>query len=213
MSQQCLICGGTLRTVDGEPCPVCSKVEVKVAPVVSGIPIQYQGVNFDKSFLPTNMQEVYGSFMEELMITILNDIAFYQKNMIICSRPNSGKTIWAYNLYAKIIAKGYKCPPLLDVVEVRDALNSYDNKELGNLLSTARCAIIKIPRDTQYWMFDSISYIIERRVRGGGFTIFLFGGTIDDLNRIDKNNTLSYLRGGGAYNTVKVESFSGGKGL
>lgn len=207
MSQTCLICGGTLRDANGNPCPVCTKAEVHTTPVVKGIPIQYQGVAFDKSFLPANMQEKYGSFMEELMTTILNDLAFYQKNMIICSRPNSGKTIWAYNLYAKMISKGYDVPPLLDVVEVRDALNSYENKELSRQLSTSRCAIIKIPRDMQFWMFDSISYIVERRVRGGGFTIFLFGGTVDDLNRIDKNGTLSYLRGGGAYNTVKVESF------
>lgn len=207
MSRTCLICGGTKITAFGEPCPECTKNEAPASPVVAGIPTQYQGVAFDKSFLPNSMQEKYGTFMEELSRTIINDLPFYQKNMIICSRPNSGKTVWAYDLYAKMIAKGYKTPPLLDVVEVRDALNSYDNKDLSNLISTARCAIIKIPRDMQFWMFDTISYIIERRVRSNGFTIFLFGGTVEDLSNLDRNKTLSYLRGNGSYNTVRIESF------
>ena len=106
-----------------------------------------------------------------------------------------------------MIAKGYPTPPLMDIVEARNAMNSYEDKDLSRLLSTSRCAIIKIPRDMQFWMFDSMSYIIERRVRSNGFTIFFFGGTIEDLNILDKNKVLSYLRGSGSYNTVKVESF------
>ena len=115
--------------------------------------------------------------------------------MLICSRPNSGKTVWAYNLYSILSSKGYEIPTLRDIVEVRDILNSYSNKEEVNLISTARCAVIKIPRDLQPWMFDTISYLIERRVRNDGFTIFLFGGTEEDLKYI------------GAYNTIKIESF------
>ncbi len=207
MSQTCLICGGTRRTVDGNPCPECCKNEPTPAPVVSGIPIQYQGVRFDKSFLPNSLQDKYGSFMEDLLDTIINDIAFYQKNMIICCRPNSGKTIWAYNLMANLIAKGYETLPLLDLMEARDAMNSFEDREMSRLISTARCAVIKIPLDVQYWMLNSISSLVERRVRNGGFTIFIYGGTIEDLNRIDKNNVLSSLRGAGAYNTVKVEAF------
>ena len=104
MASGCLICGGTLVTVDGKPCPECCKNGAMVPPVVKGIPAQYQGVKFDKSFLPAEMQGKYGEYMEELLLTIINDIAFYQKNIIICSRPNSGKTIWAYNLIAELTA-------------------------------------------------------------------------------------------------------------
>lgn len=207
MAISCLICGGTLKTALGEPCPECTKKEGLQAPVVAGIPLQYQGVNFDKSFLPQELQKDYGTFMEDLLITIVNDIAFYQKNLIICSRPNSGKTVWAYTLYARLIAKGFETPPLMDIVEARDALNTWDNKEKGILLSSARCAVIKIPRDMQFWMFDTMSYILERRVRSNGFTIFLFGGSLDDLNAIDRKSTLSVMRGTGAYNTVKIHSY------
>ena len=207
MPQSCLICGGTLLTALGEPCPECCKERPLQAPVVKGIPIQYQGVRFDKSFLPNNMQSTYGKFMEELLETIVNDYAFYQKNLIICSRPNSGKTVWSYNLYAELTAKGYNLPPLKDIVEVKNILNSFDDVDMNTLFSTARCAIIKLPRDMQFWMFNSMSYIIERRVRNSGFTIFLFGGTVEELEQIDRDGCLKYLRGSGAYNTVKIESF------
>ena len=203
----CLKCGGTGRLVNGTPCPDCSGTIIKSIPVVQGIPVQYQGVNFDKKFLPEKEQKTYGTFMEELLINIVNDFAFYQKNLLICSRPNSGKTVWAYSLISLLSAKGYTIPNLRDITEVRNILNSYDNKEEAALWSTARCAIIKLPRDMQPWMFDVMSYVIERRVRSDGFTIFLFGGTKDDLQFIDKYGRLQHLTGTGAYNTIKIESF------
>lgn len=206
MSSTCMKCGGTGLLVNGDLCPDCTD-NLKTVPIVSGIPAQYQGVAFDKKFLPEKEQGKYGTFMEELKSTILNDYAFYQKNLIICSRPNSGKTVWAYNLISELLAKGYNIPTLRDITEVRNIMNSYDNKEEAQLLSTSRCAIIKLPMDMQPWMFDTISYVIERRVRSDGFTIFLFGGSYDDLKSIDRFGKLRYLMGTGAYNTVKVESF------
>lgn len=179
-----------------------------MVPTVYGVPAQYQGIRFDKSFLPEKEQKEYGVFMEELLETIINDIAFYQKNLIICSRPNSGKTVWSYNLYSLVTAKGYEMPPLKDVTEVRNILNSYNDKELAQLFSTSRCAVIRIPRDVQAWMFDTIAYIIERRVRSDGFTIFMFGGTEADLKAVDRFEKLKYLRGSGAYNTVSIKSFN-----
>lgn len=207
MSETCIMCGGTGVLVDGSPCPKCATEMLRTVPEVYGVPVQYQGVRFDKNFLPEKQQKTYGVFMEELLDTIINDLAFYQKNLLICSRPNSGKTVWSYNLYAKVIEKGYDMPPLKDIVEVRDILNSYSNKELAQMYSTARCAIIRIPRDVQFWMIDTISYVVERRVRSDGFTIFMFAGTEQDLKNADKYDKLKYLRGTGAYNTICVKSF------
>lgn len=203
----CLKCAGDGKMIDGTLCPECSGALLKKIPIVQGVPVQYQGVSFDKKFLPEKEQKYYGAFMEELLLTIVNDYAFYQKNLIICSRPNSGKTIWAYSLMAALSSKGYHIPNLKDITEVRNILNSYEDKEEAVIWSTARCAIIKLPRDLQPWMFDTMSSIIERRVRSDGFTIFLFGGTKEDLQYIDKYNRLPNLLGTGAYNTIKLESF------
>ena len=207
MSQSCLKCGGTGVLISGELCPDCNHTNEKVAPIVTGIPMQYQGIAFDKTFLPTGVSKEYGEFMEELLSTIVKDIAFYQKNMIICSRPNSGKTIWAYNLYAELIKKGHKMPPLLDLTEVNQILHSYDDRDLSNVFIHAKCAVVKIPRGAPRWVFNSIADIVEVRVRNNGFTIFLFGGTVEELKEMDASNLLKYLRGNGAFNTLKIEEF------
>lgn len=206
-NESCIKCAGTKKMANGDPCPICCKDDVETVPIVFDIPAQYQGVRFDKNFLPDKEQKSYGVFMEELLTTIINDLAFYQKNLLICSRPNSGKTVWSYSLYSIITSKGYEMPPIKDLVEVRSILNSYSELDKAQLYSTARCAVIRIPRDVQFWMFDTISYILERRVRSGGFTIFMFAGTIDELRQVDKYDRLKHLDGTGAYNTVEVKSF------
>ena len=201
----CIYCGDTLKTSLGEPCPVCSGKILKKSASVYNIPIQYQGVSFDKSFLPEKMQKVYGTYMEELLIEIVNNISFYAKNSLICSRPNTGKTIWAYTLYANLYDKGVRIPPLRDIMEVRNLLNG--SSEEGEMFSSSKCAIIKIPVDIQFWMIDIMSSVIERRVRNNGFTIFLFGGTEEDITSADKNKRYRYLKGNGSYNSLDVKMF------
>lgn len=207
IDRTCIYCGGDGVMANGEPCPIHGKVSAIELPVLQSIPIQYQGVRFDKSFLPEKEQNGLGNYLEELLDTITHDITFYQKNILICSRPNSGKTIWAYTLYAMLVKNNREVPPLRDVIEVRDLFASKGTTDEARLFSEARCAIIKVPRDLQPWLFDSIAAIVERRVRNNGFTIFLYGGTKDDLKQIDRYGVLKSLEGTGAYNTIEIKSF------
>lgn len=206
MSISCIRCGGTGKMINGQPCPECSKELNKEVPMAFGVPLQYQGVKFNKTFLPEKLQKPYGEFMENLMEEIIMNMNIYQKNILICSKPNSGKTIWAYNIYAHAISKGVNIAPIRDILEVRNILTSYNSSE-ADLFSNARCAIIKIPRDIQPWIFDTITTIIERRVRNNGFTIFLYGGKEDDLRLNDKYGRLSDMRGTGSFNSLKIHSF------
>ena len=179
MSQSCLMCGGTGKILpDGKPCPICSKEKLDNPPVVFGVPAQYQGIKFDKSFLPEKMQKYYGQYMEDLMDSQLTGM-------------------------------GINMPLLRDLAEVRNILNAYDaDVQEAQLFSTARCAIVRVPRDIQAWMFDCMSFIVERRVRSSGFTIFLYGGEESDLKNQDRFGKLKYLKGSGAYNTIQIKSFS-----
>lgn len=210
MGSSCLKCGGTKYLADGTPCDNCIGEVLKEIPFIKGIPTQYQNNKFCKENLPLNCKKDYGVFMEDLLNTIIKDINFYQKNYIICSKPNSGKTVWAYTLYSLLLSKGYNVPELKDIIEIKNIFNSYDKVEEANLISSARCAIIKIPRDMQYWYFDTISTIIERRVRSSGFTIFLYSGSLEELKLMDKNDVLKYISGNGSYNSIKLENFLGG---
>ena len=212
MNSNCLKCGGTGKLVDGKPCPDCSdelRKESQQKFIQSSVPSQYQDKTFDVAFVPMSEREGYGKFMDGLLTDIYKDPGAYQKNMLICSRPNSGKTIWAYTLVKILADKGYVVPPVLDLIQVRDALNySTRDTELSESISKSRCLIVKIPADVTFWMIDIIMYILERRVPNNGFTIFLFNGNYEQLKQADKNKRLSHLRGDGGWHTIKVEDFN-----
>lgn len=205
-------CGGTGLLLNGKPCPKCSKEILHKAVKASHssvVPMQYQGVVFDKSFLPMDMQKVYGEYMEDLLNTIVGDYQMYQKNLLICSRPNSGKTVWAYNLIMLLTEKGYRIPTVMDLMSVREYINyRKSDVDMTELIVSSRGLIVRVPGDMQFWMFDIIQSILERRVAKNGFTIFLYSGDSKKLKEADKNNTLRYLLGTGAYHTIKMEDFS-----
>ena len=203
----CLICGGTKLTALGEACPNCSREKNESLPIISTIPVQYQNVRFDRMFLPETLQDSYGTYMEELIDRIVKQSGFY-KNILICSRPNSGKTIFAYTVYGLLYNKGVAMPEVRDIMEVRDVLlDYYGDAEQVDLWSNAKLAIIKIPIDIPPKVFETMSMIIERRVRNNCSTIFLYGGTKKDLHAQDKFNKLMYLEGDGSYNSLEIKSW------
>ena len=208
MGRSCLQCGGTGTLVSGLPCPDCAKEVLGKKISVAGIPVQYQGKNFDRDFLPNELiKSPYADFMEKLYTEIVQNTAIFQKNYLIISRPNSGKTVWAYSVYSQLTSKGYKLPLLKDINEVKSILSYQGSAEDADLFSNSRCAIIKIPSDATPWSFDTIRAVVERRVRNNGFTIFLFSGTMRELERADRNNILRDIRGTGAFNTIAVKDY------
>ena len=207
----CLKCGDTGTLVDGSPCPICKDKIISKAMRgrnIAAVPTQYQGVSFDKSFLPFDEQKKYGAFMEDLLHTIYADCGLYQKNYLICSRPNSGKTVWGYTLITMLADKGFYLPPIMDLVAIRDVLNySTRDAEMSEAVQSSRGLIVRVPADAQFWMLDIILYILERRVARNGFTIFLYNGKYEQLKQCDKNDKLPYIIGSGAWHTVKLEDF------
>lgn len=205
-------CAGTGLLLGGKPCPKCSKEILKKAVASyhnNVVPMQYQGVVFDKSFLPLDVQNVYGDYMEDLLNTIVSDYQLYQKNLLICSRPNSGKTVWAYNLIMLLTEKGYEIPTIMDLISVREHINYRKSDiELTEEILSSRGLIVRLPADMQFWMFDIMQSIIERRVAKNGFTIFLYSGNSSKLKEADRDNVLKYLLGTGAYHTIKMEDFT-----
>lgn len=208
MGKGCLKCAGQVNMANGQICPDCSKEKVSVKYHVAGIPVQYQGKVFDRDFLPNELiKSPYADFMEKLYDDITQNISIFQKNYLIVSRPNSGKTIWAYSLLTQLISSGYKVPLLRDISEVKNVLNFQESVEEADLYSKARCVIVKIPSDAAPWLFDCMRSLIERRVRNNGFTIFLYSGSMEELERADRHNILRDIRGTGAFNTVAVKDY------
>lgn len=204
----CIKCGGTHKMLNGQRCD-CMIANSFELPVVLDVPIQYQGVKFNKAALPRDMQEDYGPYMMKLYEELL-DSRGIGRNILVCAPPNSGKTVFAYTIYAEMVNQGASVAKLLDLMEVRELLMSYyhdvDREQLA-LLSSADVAFIKIPQDLPIKFAEIISTVIERRVRSGGSTIFLFSGSKKDLEAQDRFGKFRALEGDGSYNSLKIYSW------
>ena len=204
----CLKCGGTGLLVNGNSCD-CNATRGKVVPVVLEVPVQYQGLKFNKLMLPKDLQNDYGTYLSNLYEDLLTGHST-SKNVLICAPPNSGKTVFAYSLYAELINQGYTVMDLIDLIEARELLqSSYYNldKDKVALLSSADIAFIKIPLDLPQKFSEIISTIIERRVRYDGTTIFLYSGSQSDIEAQDRFGKFKSLLGDGSFNSLKVCSW------
>ena len=207
--KHCMICGGSgFKTGMRVPCPVCSKEQKLIVPVFNEVPVQYQGVRFSKDFLPDGYAEEYGVFMEELLENIVNNFSMFQRNILICARPNCGKSVWCYSLYSEIKSKGYDAVPLKDIFEVKDLLNGKGDLDEARALSTSRIVTIKLPRTLEAWVFDYMSMLVNRRVRSNGSTIFFYDGLYEDVENQDVFGKMKYIKGNGSFNTIEVKSFN-----
>ena len=212
MGKDCLECHGTGFKADMSICQACfEELQSNMIGSYRGptVPMQYQGIKFDKMFLPLSLHKPYGEFMEDLLKTIVSDYHIYQKNLLICSRPNSGKTVWAYNLIMMLSDKGYQIPTVLDLMTVREHLNYKSNDtELQNLVQRSRGLIVRLPAEMQFWMFSIMQSIIERRVAHNGFTVFLYSGKYSNLKAADRDDVLESILGAGSFHTIRLEDFS-----
>lgn len=204
----CLKCGDTGVKANGDVCD-CGYMEQIELPTSMSVPSQYQGVRFDKTFLPTYLQDDYGQYVEKLIKDCTQNLSVFNKNILICAPPNSGKTVFAYTVYGLLFAKGQEIPNLMDIMEVREILMNYYNADLDKieLLSTAKLAIIKIPQDLPNKFGETISMIIERRVRNNCTTIFLYSGSQEDLLAQDRFGKFKAIIGDGSYNSIDVKSW------
>ena len=66
---------------------------------------------------------------------------------------------------------------------------------------------LKIPTEVTQQIRSGISTIIDRRVRRGNSTIFLYNGSWGMLTYDDRFGTIKNLQGDGTFHTVEVISF------
>lgn len=206
MSEKCLKCNGTGITVEGTKCDCQASMEVKI-PIVLDIPLQYQDIQFEPDLVPMNMPREYGITLDDIL-EVIKTKGSYPSNLLICSPPNTGKTVFAYTIFRYQYLRGLKVLQLIDLIEAREILmsNGFDEDSQLNKsrLVEAPIVVIKIPLDLPNKFAETISTIIERRVRRGGITIFLYGNSSRNLLAQDKYGTLKSLIRDGSYNSVKL---------
>lgn len=177
------------------------------------IPEQYRGIAFNKSLLPKDLPESYANYLQEVYDTIFTG-KWKQKNVVIASPIGHGKTILAYSCIEVLFRNGIPTFPVYDVLEVKRILTDMDlcRKQLyevenPEMLITVPILFVKIPRVSTWEVYDIISLILDRRVRRGNSTIFLYDGSWQQLVYNDKNGILTGLVGDGSYNTLESKSW------
>lgn len=209
MADKCLKCNGTGITVDGSPCDCRASGKVDI-PLVLEVPSIYQTAEFAASLVPIKMPRAYGIALEDI-IDVIKSKGKYTCNLLICSPPNTGKTVFAYTVFRHQYVKGLPMSEIMDLIEAKELMtsNSYDEYTMRDKdkLITCPVAIIKIPLDLPNKFAETMSTILERRVRKNGVTIFLYGGSVYDLQNQDRFGVLKNIIRDGSYNSIKVMNY------
>lgn len=210
----CPKCGNTGIDIDGNPC-TCKFNTVSFFETVSclDIPEQYRGLQFNNGLVPKDLNESYPAYLQQMYSSIIAG-KWKQHNTVLCSPIGHSKTVLAYSCIEVLFRNGIDTFPIYDIFEIKRMLMDMDlckkqiyGIEHPELIITVPILFVKIPRVTTWETYDMIAMILDRRVRRGCSTIYLYDGSWQQLIYGDRNDILSGLLGDGAYNTLESKSW------
>ena len=214
----CVKCGNTGIDIDGEPCS-CRFNAKSFFDAVSclDIPQQYQGVQFNKALVPKDMDESYANFLQSVYDTVFAG-KWLHRNVVIASPIMHSKTILAYSCIEVMFRANIPTFPVYDVLELYRMLVDMDlgkksiyDIENPVLIVDVPLLFVKIPRNTSWAVYDGIAMILDRRVRRGNSTIFIYDGSWSLLVANDNNGILTGLMGDGNFGSLEVRNFHSNK--
>lgn len=211
----CPICGNTGVKLDGTPCSCrLSDDEFYEGAECLDIPETYRGVSFNSTSLPMSMGKHYERFMQDMYDQLVT-MRWKNRNIIICSPNQTGKSILAYSVIQQLFRNGVDVYPIMDVLELMRVMKDIEyNRQTSMgygdpmMLYTVPYVFAWIPPMLNYDVFDSAAMLLARRVRRGNSTIFLYEGSWAYLSAADTKGSLKNLEGNGSYTTLEVKSFS-----
>lgn len=208
----CVMCGNSGLDINNNPCSCRTNVKSFFDEVtLLDVPEQYRGVKFNSTLLPKDLGESYEKYLQSVYDSILVN-KWKCHNALIVSPINHGKTILAYSCMENLFRRGVPTFPLFDVLELKRIIfdmdlckkQTYDVSDPEELLSVP-ILFTRIPSLISWEVFDIILTLLDRRVRRGNSTIFLYSGSWSHLQSFDKGNVLQGLMGDGTYNTIEVK--------
>lgn len=204
----CPKCGNTGVKLDGTPCDCVLPTDTVYADLVGlELPEQYQGVRFVRTLVPTDCGEYYGAFLEECHKQITT-LQLSNQNMCICSPPAHSKTIWVYSCLQNLFRQRVPVVPLYDVLELRRMMFDYDMGRSNSAdFYDVKYLFLKVPAEVTYQVRATMVTIIDRRVRKGNSTFFIYNGSWSSLIYGDEAGLLSGLQGDGSFSSIQVHNF------
>lgn len=215
MSKYCPKCGNTGVLLNGDPCDC----RLHMSDLYEGvecldIPEAYRGLQFNPIMLPSRMGPAYSAFMNNVYEQITS-MRWKCKNAIICSSPQTGKSILAYSAIQELFRREIPVFPLFDILEIKRIMTDIEyNKpqslgvENPMLLYTAPYVFAIMPPLTNYDTYDTAAMLIGRRTRRGNSTILLYEGAWNQLIYGDSKGSLKGLEGNGSLTTIEVNSWN-----
>lgn len=210
----CTECSNTGIRLDGSPCPCrMHESELYVGMECLDIPETYRGLRFSETSLPPDMGTAYSSFMKNTY-TQLTSMSWRCKNMIICSPPQTGKSVLAYSVIQELFRKNIPVFQVFDILEIKRIMLDVDYNKSQSMglanpadLYTVPYLFAIMPPITNYDTFDTAAMLISRRTRRGNSTILLYEGHWNQLVCNDSKGSLKNLKGNGSLTTVEVNSW------
>ncbi|MDR1523179.1 MAG: hypothetical protein LBS29_04445 [Endomicrobium sp.] len=202
----CDLCGDTGLLLDGSVCECRSGIDSVYDSVdYVDIPEQYRDLMFNKALVTQAYGDIYVNYLNKLYEDI-SSTRFKFKNVIVCSKPGSSKTILAYSCISNLFRKKIKVCKLYDVLEISSLL-SVANMEY-RLIVSVPYLFVRVPMSSEDTMFANMAVLVDKRVRNGASTIFLYNGVWNSLAAKDTYKQFCNLQGDGSFCSVKVDSFS-----
>lgn len=210
----CPKCGNTGILIDGTPCGCRLNEDFLFNGLVCmDIPEQYQGLSFNPALISVDMGDAYRNFMSNIYDSITS-MKWKFRNMVICSPPSCSKTILAYCIIQTLFRKGIETFPMYDINEIKRIMTDMDfsRKQTYSVkdpekLYLAPYLFVRIPTLISLETYDAIATLLDRRVRRGNATIFLYNGTWESLTRLDSMGIMSSLLGDGSYGTLENKTW------
>lgn len=210
----CPKCGNAGILVNGEPCDCKLNTDFLFNGLVCmDIPEQYQGMSFNPALIAEDMGDAYRNFMSNMYDSITS-MKWKFRNILICSPPSRSKTTLAYCVIQTLFRKGIETFPVYDVNEIKRIMTDMDfsRKQTYSVkdpekLYTAPYLFAKIPALVSLETYDTMATLLDRRVRRGNATIFIYNGTWESLVRLDSMGVLTSLLGDGSYGTLENKTW------
>lgn len=210
----CTKCGNSGTLLDGSLCDCRMHLsELYDGVECLDIPETYRGLRFNEVALPGDMGPAYANFMKNIYLQITS-LGWKCKNAIICSPPQTGKSVLAYSAIQELFRKDIPVFPIFDILEIKRIMLDIDyNKQQSMgvtnplMLYTVPYLFAIMPPMTNYDTFDAAAMLISRRTRRGNSTILLYEGHWNQLVSNDSKGSLKNLKGNGSLTTIEVNSW------
>lgn len=210
----CPKCGNTGLDIDGNVCTCRFNESLFFDTVIcTDVPEQYQGINFNKFLLPNDVPANIADFMQSIYDGV-RGMSWKMHNVLLATPTATGKSILAYSCLELLCRAKQRTFPVMDVLELKRIVTDMDlgKKQVYDIDNPERIFSVellfaKIPRVRTLEVYDFVPLLLDRRVRRGLSTIFLYDGSWADLINRDYFGAISNLQGDGRFNTLDVQTW------